>query len=126
MPHQEEKLHVKNSHPRDKRVALDADTHTYSIDGSSQGVTSVTALVDEYFPKFDADAVLDMYYARWQQYAYKNPEYYGKIREKIKKMWETKRQQAAADGTRLHATIEAFYDDTEIECDKAAKIGSIT
>lgn len=114
-------LNVQNAHPRDERVRFDPDNHTYAIDGLSDGMTSVTTLLDEHFPKFDADAILDKHYNRWQQNPYKKPECYGKTKEEIKEMWKQSGEKAAAEGTRLHAAIESFYNHDGIEYDQNSK-----
>lgn len=110
-------LHEVNAHPRDKQVCFDAKTHTYSINGSSAGVTSVTTLLDEFFPKFDPDAVVDNYYKRWQQNRLQ--KYYGKSKEEIKTQWRIDGEKAAAEGTLLHAAIEAYYNEGDITYDQS-------
>lgn len=108
----------QNSHRRDNHVSFDAETHTYSIKGSSEGVTSVTTLINTLFPIFDADAVIEKFYGRWQQNKFKNPEYYGKSKEQVKQMWKERGEAAAAEGTKLHAAIDAYFNNDEIDYDK--------
>ena len=105
-----------NKHDRDGGVTFEEETHTYSIQGTSDGVTSVTTLIETYFPKFDADAVLAKFWNRWQQNSYN--KYFGKSKDEIKEMWEKERDTAATLGTNLHGAIEKYYlEDHDIDED---------
>lgn len=97
-------------------MTFEAETHTYSIDGSSEGVTSVTTLLEDYFPKLDPDTLIEKYYNRWQQHQLN--KFYGKSREEIKEMWEVDGKKAAAESPLLHAAIEAYYKKREISYDQ--------
>lgn len=108
-------LNEQNAHPRDAHVQFEAATHTYTIHGSAKDVTSVTGLLDGYIGKFDPDAVLDKYYTRWQQNILKKPDYHGKSREEIKKLWKEKAEKAATEGTKLHKAIEEYYKDDYVD-----------
>ena len=44
-------LSQKNKHERDDRITFDENTHTYYVDGSSEGIVSVTTLIHHHFPK---------------------------------------------------------------------------
>lgn len=102
-------LNERNAHPRDEHVSFEASTHTYTIKGSSAGVTSVTTLLDTCFEQFDPDSVLNQYYTRWQQNPLKNPKYYDKTKDQIKAQWKQEGEEAARKGTELHDAIEAHY-----------------
>jgi PD-(D/E)XK nuclease superfamily len=114
-------LSHRNAHPRDEQVRLEIETHTYFIDGSSEGVTSVTTFLGEFFPPFDPEAVIEKYYDRWQENDWKKPEYYGKTKVEIKEMWKKSGKEACTLGMLLHAAIEAFYNDHEVMYDQNSK-----
>jgi hypothetical protein len=38
-------LSVRNKHPRDERIVFHEDTHTYDVDGTPDGITSVTTFI---------------------------------------------------------------------------------
>ncbi|KAL7525327.1 hypothetical protein ACHAWF_001309 [Thalassiosira exigua] len=108
-------LNERNAHPRDRHVAFDPVGHAYAIKGSSEGVTSVTALLDSFFSAFDPDDAIAKYYRRWQ----KDPrsKYYGLSKGQIKGLWNKEGKMAADEGTVLHAAIEAFYNGSDVEYD---------
>ncbi|XXQ30017.1 PD-(D/E)XK endonuclease-like domain-containing protein [Plasmodiophora brassicae] len=91
---------------RHEQIEFRARKHSYSWQGRL--CTSVTTHVASYFPKFDADAVLDSYFDRWQ----KDPssKYYGLERHAIKALWSSKGLRAATSGTSLHAAIERYWN----------------
>lgn len=103
-------LKLANPHPRDERIRFVDETHTYYIDGSSDGYISSTTLVHELFEKFDADKVIRkmMSSKRWPQ-----SPYFGKTSEQIKRSWDTSRDSAAKAGTAMHMNIENFYNDAK-------------
>ena len=99
-------LSTLHPHPRDSRIVFDEPTHTYSIDGSSEGVISVTTLIHAHFPHFDADTVI----RNMRNGRNGLPEKYkGMSDEEIKQQWSGK--EASGQGTRLHKSIELFYND---------------
>ena len=104
------KLVDLNPHPRDANVHLEEESHTYTIEGHSGDVTSVTTLQENFFPKFDADSVISKYYKFWQGPKSKKPQYKGKTREEIKKMWSDEAENARNAGTLLHKAIETWYN----------------
>jgi ATP-dependent exoDNAse (exonuclease V) beta subunit len=108
-------LSQRNAHPRDGQVSLEIETHTYSINGASVGVTSVTTLIGEYFPPFEPDAVIEKCFYKWQKN--KSSEYNGKTKDEIKDMWK----MSAEEGTQLHAAIEAHYNSHEVIYDQSSK-----
>lgn len=101
-------LSEKHKHPRDARIVFAQDTHTYFIDGSSQGVTSTTTFIHSFFPRFDANQVL----SKMKNKAEKFP---GMSDAQIKEMWSNAGKEASKRGTEMHAQIEAFYND-HVEC----------
>ncbi len=93
----------KNKHDRDKRISFDETTHTYYIDGSSDGIISVTTLIHHHFPKFDADKVLKLMKNKKEKYPNMSDQ-------DIKKIWSDNGKNASGNGTKLHKMIENYYN----------------
>ncbi len=95
-----------NAHPRDKGLSFDPASHTYHY--GSHTLKSVTTLVEEYFPQFDA-----LYWANR-----KAPQE-GVTPEQLMARWEADAQRARDLGTAMHDKIERYYlgndcgDDTD-------------
>lgn len=103
-------LKHKNSHERDAHLQFFEDTHTYLLNGKKV-TTSVTTFVKKSFNEFDADLVIKkmMSGRNWT-----SSKYYGKNEDEIKQIWETNRIQASTLGTKLHKSIELFYNQETI------------
>lgn len=101
------RLDAVNPHPRDERIRFVDDTHTYYVDGSSEGYISSTTLVHTLFEEFDADKVIGK--MRSSRNWYKSP-YKGMTDAQIKDKWETNRDIAASEGTKMHENIERYYN----------------
>ena len=101
-------LKTKNPHERDSRISFVDSSHTYFIDGSSEGYISSTTLVHSFFPHFDADKIIKkmMSSKNWHKSPYK-----GQTPEQIKKGWDSNRDKAAAAGTAMHENIEMYYNN---------------
>lgn len=100
-----------NSHPRDEFIVFDEEPHIYYVHGKA-AKTSVTTLIHHYFPKFDADKIIDkMQNSR----NWKKNKYYPKTKEEIKEMWKKTGDEACEKGTYMHKTIELFYNGTDDE-----------
>lgn len=97
-------LSQKNKHPRDERIVFHEHTHTYEVDGSSDGIISVTTFIHSFFPHFNADLVL-------KKMKNKKEKYPGLTDHDIKKMWEESGKVASQQGTNMHKQIELFYND---------------
>lgn len=69
-----------NSHPRDSRISFNEPTHTYSIDGVSKNIMSVTTLIHKHFPHFDSDKVIDKLIQNGSE------KYKGLSKDEIKRM----------------------------------------
>lgn len=104
-------LKKKNAHPRDEHIVFDEEPHVYYVNGDPDNV-SVTTLVHKYFPKFDADQVISrmMSSKNWP-----NSKYYGMTAEEIKKQWDQTGNDATTRGTRMHLSIETFYNGVSTE-----------
>jgi ATP-dependent exoDNAse (exonuclease V) beta subunit len=107
------KLARINAHPRDSKISFydyyEGKEHVYLIEGVDKQPTSTTTLIHKYFPKFDADAVINKYYANWQ--AKKDPRYYGMSKEEIKEKWAKNGKEASELGSKMHLAIEEFFND---------------
>ena len=105
MPQPWQELSFKNKNPRDDLIQFDEPTHVYTVKGSSKGIVSCTKFLHEFFPHFDADAVIKKMMAspKWPQN--KN---YGKTAAQIKKEWNDNGASASGAGTAMHLAIEQF------------------
>jgi len=105
-------LSTLNSHPRDTRIVFDEPTHKYSIDGSSEGIMSVTTLIHHHFPSFNADDVIQ----KMRNGKNGLPEKYKDMSdEDIKNQWNESGKEASGKGTKLHKSIEMFYNNITVE-----------
>lgn len=105
-------LSSQNKHDRDSRVKFVESSHTYFIDGSSDGYISSTTLVHSLFEKFDADKIIMKMRnsPRW-----KFSPYHGMTDDAIKKKWDSTRDYAASQGTKMHENIENYYNKQEYD-----------
>lgn len=105
MPQSWQELSFKNKHPRDDHIQFDEPTHVYTINGSSKGVISCTKFLHDFFPHFDADAVIKkmMSSPKWPQ-----NKYYGKTAAQIKQEWNQNGANASEAGTAMHLAIEQY------------------
>ena len=101
-------LSQKNRHERDERIVFHEDTHTYEVDGTADGIVSVTTFIHSFFPHFNADLVL-------KKMKNKHEKYPGLTDKEIKKIWQDNGKAASAEGTKLHKQIELFYNDVNPE-----------
>lgn len=85
-----------NFHPRDPHLCFDAESHTYSVGDAV--LTSVTTLVEDCFPKFDAD-----------YWAERKAPQLGLTPEQLKQQWEQNACRARELGTIMHDRIEHYY-----------------
>jgi hypothetical protein len=112
-------LAKKHPHKRDRRIKFYEIGHRYTVD-ELEGYTSVTTWIHHHFPPFNADSVIDKMEKgkNWRD-GEKNKKYWdqetGKpmTREKIKGMWDAKRDAAAQAGTAMHYDIECYYNGIE-------------
>jgi len=105
-------LKEKNPHDRDKFIEFDEKPHEYYINGSSKDIISTTTYIHQFFPKFNADLIIDkmMSSRNWS-----NSKYYGLTKEQIKQEWEDNKNLAAHNGTIMHKSIELFYNNENPE-----------
>ena len=100
----------RNPHIRDAGIKFYQRGHRYEIDQDlKKKYTSVTTLVHNQFPKFDADAIISkiMNGKSWAP----GHKYWGLSAEQIKASWNSSGSAAACSGTNLHGQIENFMND---------------
>jgi len=97
-----------NKHERDERISFDEKTHTYYIDGSSDGVISTTTLIHHHFPKFDADKVIKLMKNKKEKYP-------NMTDAQIKESWSKNGKNASENGTKMHKMIENYYNGIKNE-----------
>lgn len=97
-----------NAHPRDPQLNFNPESHTYTHAGAE--LLSVTTLVKEFFPKFDAE-----------YWAARKALTEGVDPQVILDRWERDAERARTLGTQMHDRIEHFYlnghSDTEPDTD---------
>lgn len=104
-----DRLSVRNGHPRDKNITFQSEGHKYTIKGEeSQTYTSVTTWNSTLFPKVESDDIIDKMFGgrNWR----KGHKYWGMSREEIKEQWNTIRESASLHGECLHKLIEYFMN----------------
>jgi hypothetical protein len=104
-------LAKRHTHPRDIHITFDEPTHTYSINGSSKGIISVTKFLGSFHGKFDADKILQGMRRKGIE---PDSPYFGKTDAEIKKQWNENGAQASSAGTALHLTIEEYLEGQPI------------
>jgi len=122
------KLAKDSAHPRDQFIVFDENPHKYYIKGNSKGWISVTSLVHEFFSEFDAEAAAtrivglpgfqtEERYAKyhnllWDKDGVELSE--NDVKSRIVKYWKSKGELAAKLGTKLHRSIELFFNEEEV------------
>jgi hypothetical protein len=112
-----------NAHPRDDRIVFDEASHKYTLDADKNFTISVSGLVHEYFPNFDATKVVNQYYKSWSEN--KTSKYFALIRylkhvvgidneddikAEIAASWNAAGTAASGAGTATHLDIELFLN----------------
>ncbi len=88
-------------HPRDKRIQYIDDGHLYIVQGMETNPKSVTAVISEFFPKFDPEKAADNV-IKGRAYISGQSKYSGMTKEEIMAKWK----RAGQNGTRMHKKIE--------------------
>ena len=100
----------RNRHYRDSNISFDESSHTYIVNGET--LQSVTTLVKNSFPQFEAEAHAKYHAAKT-----------GKTIKEILDMWETKGKESRDLGTALHKKIENYYQGFTLnESDESFKL----
>lgn len=112
-------LATHNAHERDEHISFDAIPHTYEVRGDG-GYTSVSTVVHEYFPVFDARATASGMVShkdfpqasRYRQYRalVASCASSSDLIEEIVAKWAAYGNEQAALGTAMHEYIERFYN----------------
>ena len=100
-----------NSHEKDEFIKFQEIGHKYFIHGD-EGYTSITTLIGKLFEHFDANKIIDKMLSgkKMSDPTYK---YYGMKREDILAQWDANGRDASEKGTRMHESIEFFYNNIE-------------
>lgn len=105
-------MYLEEKHPceRDKHITFHDPTHSYSVQGNEDYI-SVTTLIHQFFPVFDAVKEIETLMLRpdWQY-----SPYFGLASDKIIERWTENRDEAAQLGTNLHNAIEQYFNKEEI------------
>ena len=99
----------RNSHRRDYYISFDETNHTYSVKGNP--LQSVTNIVENCFPKFDA-----------QLHAKTTAAKMGMTEEEVIAMWERKGKESRELGTAMHQKIESYYQGKDSREDDAFRL----
>jgi len=102
------KLFDLNKHSRDNDIIFYKEPHEYKVNGIKMN-KSVTTLVHDCFPQFDANKVSKMIHGR--HFNNSKSEYYQMNQNDILEKWENNKNEACDAGTFLHETIELVYND---------------
>jgi hypothetical protein len=108
-------LATLNVHPRDEFITFDEGPHIYTVHGK-RGYTSVTTIVHQNFPHFDAEGTVNniLKSRKIHDPTYK---YYGMTKKEILKKWADKGLLASTSGTKMHYSIECYYNGMDVKDD---------
>jgi len=103
-------LALTHRHERDNLIHFDEPTHVYTVKGSSKGICSITKFLHEFFPHFDADAVIKnmMKSKKWP-----SSPWFGMSPAAIKEAWNANGREASEAGTAMHLGIEMVMNGAE-------------
>ena len=99
----------RNRHSRDYYISFDEATHIYKVGGIT--LQSVTNIVENCFPKFDA-----------QLHAKTTAAKMGMTEEEVIAMWERKGKESRELGTAMHQKIESYYQGKDSREDDAFRL----
>ena len=108
-------LSVKNAHERDLNITFVEEGHKYFIRNDATNVISCTTYIHNFFSEFDSDSIIKSICSSLKWKNDKTYKYYKMAPEVIKKMWDDNGEEASKLGTNMHAMIEHFYNDLEVE-----------
>jgi len=107
-------LAKQNAHELDQYIKFFPVEHKYTF--RDQNINrSVTELVHQQFPRFNADTVAEQMSRK--HYNNKKNQYYQKTKEDILQLWEDNKNDACSKGTDLHQCIEYVYNGITVEND---------
>ena len=99
----------RNRHYRDSYISFDETNHTYIVDGNT--LQSVTNIVENCFPKFDAELHAKYTAAKM-----------GITPEEVIMMWEQKGKESRELGTVMHQKIESYYQGKDSKEDDSYRL----
>lgn len=99
----------RNSHRRDYYISFDETNHKYTVGGVN--LQSVTNIVENCFPKFDAQLLAKTTAAKM-----------GMTEEEVIAMWERKGKESRELGTAMHQKIESYYQGKDSREDDAFRL----
>lgn len=99
----------RNRHYRDSYISFDETNHTYIVDGNT--LQSVTNIVENCFPKFEAELHAKYTAAKL-----------GITPEKVIMMWEQKGKESRELGTVMHQKIENYYQGKDSKEDDSYRL----
>lgn len=102
----------RNSHRRDYCISFDEANHKYTVGGVN--LQSVTNIVENCFPKFDA-----------QLHAKTTAAKLGITPQEVINMWERKGKESRELGTAMHQKIESYYQGKQPYEDDAFRLFKI-
>ena len=117
-------LELKNAHPRDARITFDEEHHLYTVDGEPY-TKSVSGVVHDSFPSFDAPEIIERYFTSWsenKQSPYHNFIKYCRyrmhlddatIKNELANVWRVFGEERADYGTSVHLSAELFLNNAE-------------
>lgn len=97
---------------RSKRISMSED-HIYTIDDVDR-YTSVSKWKLSHYEGFNSDKIIDN---MMKSHKWKYSKYFGMTKEEIKKLWKDNGNNACRLGTLLHADIEDYYNNEEVDND---------
>ena len=114
-------LAARHPHPRDARIVFDEGPHVYRVDGQPYP-KSVSGVVEDAFPKFDAAGIVEKQYPTWKEQ--RSSPYYRLIqyllftlklndataKAEIIRSWRAYGESRAQLGTDLHYEIETYLN----------------
>ena len=99
-------LSEKCTHPRDALIIFEENGHVYTYNNTMHPI-SVTTVIHNFFPKFDADSII---LKMQKSKNWINSKYYGMTKEQIKNKWSSDGKEASHLGTLMHASIENYFN----------------
>src|SRR5579862_220320 len=105
-------LSAINPHPRDSNIVFIEEGHKYTIANLEKTPVSVTTLIHQYFPEFNADLIINKMMASSN---FSKGKYAGKTSDQIKKEWDDNRDEYARLETTKNKDIENYFNGETIE-----------
>jgi hypothetical protein len=90
-------------HPSGLTVTFDESAHTYTVDQTGRQLTSVTRFIDQFFPKFDAQATAQKCAGRGK--------YAGMGVDAVLHAWDKEKQRGQREGKAVHGFAEALMNN---------------